>query len=104
MTSEGGWFMTQAVKRGWRPSRALTLVAGLALAGGVLLAAAPDQPAKDKPTATVPAKEKDKPTGKVDSKPLPPRQKIITLPKEASSDVVEMVSVINKGLEAGWNA
>ena len=53
--------MAQAAKRGWQPGRALTLVAGLVVAGGVLMTATAAQTPKDKPTGTIPIKDKDKP-------------------------------------------
>lgn len=71
-----------------RPARALTLVAGLALIGGVLVAA---QPPKDKPAA------------KIDNEKQPPKAgKIISLPADTSSDVADVVGIINTKLEAGW--
>src|SRR5438132_1565190 len=106
MTSEGGAIMAQTAKRGWQPGRALTLVAGLVLAGGVLIATAPAQVTKDKPTTTIPAKDKDKPKPGDKAppekthpeKPFGLGKKVITLPKDATSDVVETVDIINKKL------
>ncbi len=99
--------MTHTAKRGWQPGRALTLVAGLVLAGGVLIAASPAQAPKDKPTATIPAKDKPgtgtKPGDKAPpDKPPAPHKKVITLPKETANDVVDVVGIINSKLDAGW--
>ncbi len=97
--------MVQTAKRGWQPGRALTLVAGLVLAGSVLIATTTAQTPKDKPAATLPAKDKPgvKPTDKpATEKPPGPHKKVITLPKDAGSDVVEVVGIINSKLEAGW--
>jgi hypothetical protein len=57
-------------------------------------------------SAQAPKKAPDKPgtkpgTGKIDNKEAP-RQKVVTLPKDASSDVVEVVGIINSKLEQGW--
>ncbi|HKB41967.1 MAG TPA: DUF1549 domain-containing protein [Gemmataceae bacterium] len=87
--------MAHAVERAWRPGRALALVAGLLLAGGVLIPTTPAQPSKkpaDKPRETKPQ----------DPKPAGPRQKVIQLPSDAGNDVREMVDVINKALEDAW--
>jgi hypothetical protein len=82
--------MADAVERPWRPGRALALVAGLLLAGGVLIQATPAQPPK-------------KPADKAkDTKPQGPRQKVIHLPSDVGNDVREMVDVINKALDAAW--
>ena len=62
--------MAHAVEGAWRPGRALALVAGLLLAGGVLMQATPAQAPKkpaDKPAA--PAKPADKPAGATEASP-----------------------------------
>jgi hypothetical protein len=85
--------MAHTSTRGWQPRRALFLMAGLVLAGGVLIHATPAQP---------PRKDKDKPPiARIDDK-IAPRQKAITLPRDATSDVVEMVGLINSKLEESW--
>ena len=94
--------MAHAAKHGWQPRRALTLAAGLLLAGGVLIAASPaqapkDKPAKDKPSGTITSKDK-----KPDDKPAGPRKKVITLPRDATSDVVDVTNIINTKLEESW--
>jgi hypothetical protein len=106
MTSEGGSIMAHAAKRGWQPGRALTLVAGLILAGGVLIAATAAQAPKDKPTGTT--KDKPKTGDKAPPEKTQPEKqpgllkKTITLPKDATSDVVETVDIINKKLDENW--
>src|SRR6266511_2534458 len=106
--SEGGSFMAQSTRYGSQQGRALALVAGLLLAGGVLMHTSSAQPAKpgkpgDKPAAST----KDKSTSSKDKlaekeKPPAPHVHAITLPKDAGNDVVEMVKVINTRLETGW--
>jgi hypothetical protein len=102
--------MAHAAKHGWQPGRALTLVAGLALAGGVLIATAPAQAPKDKPTGTIPIKDKDKP--KTGDKTPPEKtqpekepglhRKVISLPRDAGNDVPDVVDMINKKLDESW--
>jgi len=99
--------MAQSTWYGCQPGRTLAVVAGLLLAGGVLMHNSSAQPAKpgkpgDKSTSTKdkPTSTKDKPAEK--EKPPAPHQNAITLPKDAGNDVVEMVKVINTRLETGW--
>lgn len=82
--------MAHAVERPWRPGRALALVAGLLLAGSVLIQATPAQP---------PKKPNDKPK---ETKPQGPRPKVIHLPSDVGNDVREMVGIINKALDEAW--
>ena len=82
--------MAHAVEVPRRPGRALGLVAGLLLAGGVLIQATPAQPPK-------------KPADKTkDAKPAGPRPKVIHLPSDVDNDVREMVGLINKALDDAW--
>src|SRR2546423_1721944 len=68
--------MGHAIERAWRPGRALALIAGLLLAGGVLIQATPAQP---------PKKPADKPN---ETKPVAPRQKVIHLPSDIGTDLI----------------
>lgn len=100
--------MAHAAHRGWRPGRALTLLAGLLAVAGLLLQQSAAQPPKGekpdakKPDAKKPVKDKKEDAEKPDDPAPKPFQKFLTLPKETSNDVVEMVNVINTKLETGW--
>ncbi len=88
--------MAHAVERGWRPGRALALVAALLLAGGVLTLPTSAQD-KDKAPDKPAEKPKEPP-----SFPTPPRPRIINLPQSADGDLREVVELINTKLETAW--
>src|SRR6185369_6797528 len=94
----GGTFMVRTTNRGWQPLRALTLLTGLALVGGVLIHDTQAQPPK-KPVAPKPPDKKPPLT----ADKTPPRTgPAIVLPRDASSDLVEIKKIIDSGLEKGW--
>ena len=78
--------MAQAAKSGLRPVRVGVLTAGLLLAGVLLVDAAPQV----------------KPAPPTTGRAAPPRRAVITLPRDASSDLVESVKSINEKLAQGW--
>src|SRR5262245_7932348 len=85
---EGGPLMAQASTCGWRFRRALALTVGLLAAASFTLSAAQPPKKDDKPVEPAPGQH----------------VKVISLPIDAPSDLVEMKGVIDKGLEEGWKA
>ncbi len=81
--------MTQPSAPGRRSWRSLAMLLGTLLTGGLLIQAVPAQQ-KTPPKSTAPAR------------PTPARPHLITLPSGTSSDVGEVVELINTKLEEGW--
>jgi len=91
--------MVRTTNRGWQPLRALTLLAGLALAGGAIVHDTQAQPPK-KPGGTKPPDKK--PPVTAEKPPAPRTGPAIVLPSDAPGDLVEVKKIIDTRLETGW--